>query len=473
MEENERTLYENLEYLNETKGIIKQAIIDKGVEVSADTPFREYADKIGDIQGGSGDLDDVITAQEQYIEELEAIIDEKASGGGSGDGTTMNIFVQTTEPEVKKGIWLEANKTPQYYAFDDEVYVSGTWEPDGLHANIPYNFGSGGTVIVGTNVYIFGSSVNEYTRYAYKYDILNNTWTRLTDIPGSNSTNGLRAAVVGTDAYLFGGGNGSGQYKKAYKYNILTDTYTSIADVPFEFANMSATTVGTDIYLISGNFIWLDYSKQVYKYNTLNNTYTRLSNFPETTYGIIGGSTVAIDTDIYLFGSSADGARTIAYKYDTTRDAYTKLTNIPYNFDYGSAVLIGTDVYLLGGNSNKKNNYKYDTLTGTYTKLTDIPYDFSYGGAVALGTNIYLFKGTRVQVYSLQNKTYEQDNLVVVEQGKHNGIGYSVELYSNPKNVTPSKYQFVDAYYHTTQDGLITNIPTYYGDGTQWVKFKN
>ena len=183
MEENERTLYENLEYLNETKGIIKQAIIDKGVEVSADTPFREYADKIGDIQGGSGDLDDVITAQEQYIEELEAIIDEKASGGGSGDGTTMNIFVQTTEPEVKKGIWLKADKTPQYYAFDDEVYVGGEWEPDGLHADIPFDFRSGGASTINTNIYIFGSNQSAYYRYAYKYDTINNTWTRLTDIP--------------------------------------------------------------------------------------------------------------------------------------------------------------------------------------------------------------------------------------------------------------------------------------------------
>ena len=101
MEENERTLYENLEYLNETKGIIKQAIIDKGVEVSADTPFREYADKIGDIQGGSGDLDGVITAQEQYIEELEAIIDEKASGGGKKQIISNSRYTYCIVPYVR------------------------------------------------------------------------------------------------------------------------------------------------------------------------------------------------------------------------------------------------------------------------------------------------------------------------------------------------------------------------------------
>lgn len=125
MEENERTLYENLEYLNETKGIIKQAIIDKGVEVSADTPFREYADKIGDIQGGSGDLDGVITAQEQYIEELEAIIDEKASGGGKKQIISNSRYTYCIVPSV-----YEQNLIPEL-------------ENDGLitvYENLPFRY---------------------------------------------------------------------------------------------------------------------------------------------------------------------------------------------------------------------------------------------------------------------------------------------------------------------------------------------
>lgn len=46
------TLVEKLLYLNDTKQIIKQAIVDKGVEITPDTPFREYADKIGEISSG-------------------------------------------------------------------------------------------------------------------------------------------------------------------------------------------------------------------------------------------------------------------------------------------------------------------------------------------------------------------------------------------------------------------------------------
>ena len=91
------------------------------------------------------------------------------------------------------------------------------------------------------------------------------------------------------------------------------------------------------------------------------------------------GSAVAVGTDIYLFGSDDSSYYTTAYKYNTLTDTYTKLTNIPSNSFYsGSAVVIGTDVYLLGGvnSNNRRKAYKYDTLSNIYTSLTNIPYDF-------------------------------------------------------------------------------------------------
>lgn len=48
------TIAEKLEHLETTKLLIKQAIIDKDVDVPASTPFREYAEKIGQIQSSGG-----------------------------------------------------------------------------------------------------------------------------------------------------------------------------------------------------------------------------------------------------------------------------------------------------------------------------------------------------------------------------------------------------------------------------------
>ena len=48
------TIREKLAYLSNTKALIRNAIIDKGVAVSTSDTFRSYAEKIGLIQGGSG-----------------------------------------------------------------------------------------------------------------------------------------------------------------------------------------------------------------------------------------------------------------------------------------------------------------------------------------------------------------------------------------------------------------------------------
>ena len=56
-EEVEGTVIDKLNYLDDTKGLIKDAIIDKGVEIEDDDTFRSYADKIGSIPAAVPQLD--------------------------------------------------------------------------------------------------------------------------------------------------------------------------------------------------------------------------------------------------------------------------------------------------------------------------------------------------------------------------------------------------------------------------------
>lgn len=46
----QQTTVDKLEYLNDTKALLKAAIINKGQEVTSSTPFREYANKINNIE---------------------------------------------------------------------------------------------------------------------------------------------------------------------------------------------------------------------------------------------------------------------------------------------------------------------------------------------------------------------------------------------------------------------------------------
>jgi len=48
------SIEDKLIQLGETKNLIKNAIIEKGVEVNSSTPFKDYANKIKEISGGGG-----------------------------------------------------------------------------------------------------------------------------------------------------------------------------------------------------------------------------------------------------------------------------------------------------------------------------------------------------------------------------------------------------------------------------------
>ena len=56
-EEMTGTVIDKLNYLDDTKGLIKDAIIDKGIEIEDDDTFRSYADKISSIPAAVPQLD--------------------------------------------------------------------------------------------------------------------------------------------------------------------------------------------------------------------------------------------------------------------------------------------------------------------------------------------------------------------------------------------------------------------------------
>ena len=339
-------------------------VIKNGVTILGITGTLEDADT----------LTNTVTNLENQVNRLTTELDNKTAGSI----IEPNIFVQSTEPTSKDGIWLQTNKTAEHYISDDNIFIGGTWSLASDTAPIPYNFYYGSAVAIGTDIYILG---------------------------------------------------GSGNYIRAYKYNTLTNTYTQLTNIPYSFYQ---------------------------------------------------GSAVVIGTDIYLLGTMDSGSYTRAYKYNTLTDTYTQLTNIPYYFLSSSAVAIGTDIYLLGSkdSSNYNRAYKYNTLTNTYTQLTNIPYNFYQGSAVAIGTDIYILGGdssrTNTRIYHLENKSYATDNSVIIAQGRTYDVSYNVKLFETEfESAYQPLYGFADAWFYTIANGLDTTIPTYYGNGTSWVKIKN
>lgn len=69
-----------LDYLDETKQLIKQAIIDKGQEVSDEDTFRSYVDKISNIETGNDTKDATATSNDILYPETAYISNGKVTG---------------------------------------------------------------------------------------------------------------------------------------------------------------------------------------------------------------------------------------------------------------------------------------------------------------------------------------------------------------------------------------------------------
>lgn len=387
----------------------------------------------------------------------------KTKGGSS---IAPNVFLQQNEPETKEGIWLQDDTlTFDNIAFDTDISGEENWDIRNDYAIMPGSMSYHPAPIIGNDIYLFGIGGN---KPSYKYNIINDSYTKISDYPYSYGTSGSAIVSIGTDIYILGGGYAG--LLSNYKYDTLKDIYTQLSNIPYTFLNNVAATVGTNIYLFGS---YNNPSNTTYKYDTLTGTYTKLTNLP---YNLKNGAGVTIGTDIYLFGSSETDYYTIAYKYNTVTDTYTKLTDIPDIFYGGSAVAVGNNIYLFGGNHSENYYtmaYKYNIISDTYTKLDDIPKNFYSGAATNYNDEkIYLFGcdgGTKVQVFLIKTKTYE-DNSILISQG----VGdYATQLVSIPRTTGRMLHHFHDAWHYTQANGLSKTIPTYYGNGTEWIKFKN
>jgi len=101
-----QNLFDNLDYLNETKNLMRQAIENKGQEISDNDTFRSYAIKISNIQSGGGG--GYANASAKHFNSIEE----------------MNNF---TTPKVDDIALVFDMETPAFYGV--YRYNESKWEP--------------------------------------------------------------------------------------------------------------------------------------------------------------------------------------------------------------------------------------------------------------------------------------------------------------------------------------------------------
>ena len=168
---------------------------------------------------------------------------------------------------------------------------------------------------------------------------------------------------------------------------------------------------------------------------------------------------------IYIFHSKT--ITTFNLETNTFKDI-KKDSEYSINSSWGYT-FIGNDMYLIGDKF-----LKYNILTNEYTVISEtVPYTFSsskvYLGLV--GNRFYVVDGSgKIHYFSLTTKKYDKNTLILA-QGKYNQVGYEIKPFSNKLIKDNLIFQFTNAWFYS--DHLETDLPTYYGNGTEWIKIKN
>ena len=278
------SIQDKLNYLEGTKSAIKEAITNKGVQVSDSDTFRSYATKISAIvteptlQEKSvtpSASSQTITPDEGYdglssvsvsgdsnlvaenIKKDVSIFGVNGSYEGSGGGSTdYNVYVQNSETTSKNGVWIKNSSSSNNVYFSPTIAKQGTFL-DGNFSFMNQNAEIRGQVIVGKYMYVFGNSSST----SYRYDLENNIITSINAPTYSNYSDvGINNAIYCEKRNSIYLGYIAINYKNYFRiceYDIATNTWSQMCEI--EGGHSGASFVYMHLY---------DDKLCVYEYNS-------------------------------------------------------------------------------------------------------------------------------------------------------------------------------------------------------------
>lgn len=446
--------------------------------------------------------------------------------GKVGNGTDLNIFTQLEEPKIKEGIWIKTANKYKSIINDFKYYYPDTWKPSEIiDALSPRPFTYWTARATDNNRFIWYL----YNGVIYEYDYLNDTYSVLPSLPaiaGFASMQNTTIAKVNNNKLLVIPGIGpmdTYHSDDMYFFDLSSRVWETVKKpFPASYLGFNVFDLFGKLNLIARNS-WSDGSTFVtfawytYDYNT--GTFTNLglgissltnvgwTNVPQFPY-------LQSNSDVvyYVQGNASSFLRRLNYFDPKTLLVDGKIVIPSYNSQnlvtntyvfpkttgqngtgYPTIVKDGC-LYYVGCNAQTTPSELYfikkDLDTGEeeilLTRKTDVINSYNVMiEPIDMGDSVYsltptkstqngVYTGTRVDIFSFVPSEYPEGTVILERRSEHLNRYYT-QLFTTDK-YQPDMFgrlltSFQDVHYFT--DGTLTKEPMYYGDGTQWVKFKN
>ena len=427
-----------------------------------------------------------------------ALISKLPSGGDSS--LKLNIFTQEAEPTVFNGIWVKTNRKYRNVVTDNDYWLKNDWNStlEGKFWTILQNAGAVPSADTTVSSYVGGVQMVEikgepyvctcykdgvsqpYGTFLYRFDPIGYSAEFVAKISNCNFKHSQKNNTILNveDRYLittYSIENSATSKNIVYIYDIENMSYSNISQA---CDGIRPDTYRGRVYFWENSSLYaLDPStKIVTKCNSP-------SSFATYDYYV---EVICNDNGIFFVNDFNGGQ---LYKYNDETNTYEqtpiKLSDITTTYGrYAGMYGQGNKIYI--ANTSDYNIYYIDTQTWEHgVFLTREDYTNSQCEEMRqIGNYFYVVSslyGTtkRVEIYSMTCKEYDENTIILNKTNDVNGVYYT-ELISIPNGkVTDFNYGthrlatgFNDVlYYH---DGELDNtLPTFYGDGRQWVKFKN
>lgn len=453
---------------------MKKLIVAKGTEfeqnggdlVLIDTNFRAGKP----IMLNSEDLDAAfMNAQSEALSKI-------------GLDDSLNIFIQEEEPDKKVGLWFQKETTQiDRLLADKDFYQFMEMEVDKYtKASAFYDYYTpsyNSMISYRGKLYQLGigSRNGSYTKYVYNDDT--NTWTQLVRDTSVSETgvfyHEYKNAFIYNDEVYFTTNRNDSSRLDVYKFNLETNRM----DIAYQHTNDTFKKYEEQNMHIAGTpYIYMfEYYGKYLKVNFITGEYEKMpGTLPSGLSRDI--KLFPIGDKIYWFNGSP---ATMKYIDVTSGKVFDTGIEVPYavpkNTGTGTSKcipyqILDNYIYILANKGGEPGIWYVNVETEEVSQF--IPCDINLDGASAIHKNkLWGFANDgQIRVFPLETKPFEGNCVVIIPSTIAQKGLHATEIFAC-LNFEPGYsvlYSFYNAY--LMQNKEIQKVPTYYGNGTEWIR---